>query len=163
MKKGFTLVELLTVVLIVAILSGVALPQYRKAVDKARAAEAQNMLRILYDSSERLAGEFGYRSYPALLTDKGSSTNYGITRLDMFDSVPRGCSVISSNLQLQCKNFLYTLHLVKNGGNYVVAQKLKNPYQNTQFLFDRSDNQIYCQPPSGSPDACDVFGMDTIN
>ncbi|MCQ2410444.1 MAG: prepilin-type N-terminal cleavage/methylation domain-containing protein [Elusimicrobiaceae bacterium] len=52
MKKGFTVIELLVVVLIIGILAAVAIPQYHKAVEKSKAAIAISVLRELKNQQE---------------------------------------------------------------------------------------------------------------
>ena len=65
-KKGFTLMELTIVMLIVSILTAVALPNYRKAIQKSRSVEANIMSKSILEGAAMYA--VAYRKCPTDLT-----------------------------------------------------------------------------------------------
>jgi len=76
MKKGFTLLEVLIVVIIIGILATIALPQYISTLEKARSGEAMTNVGTLRSSMER----YWY--------DQGATAGYTaatLARLDVDD------------------------------------------------------------------------------
>ena len=76
--SGFTIIELLVVVAIIALLVGILLPAITKARDRAKQTMSQANLRNLSTAHQRYAGDYGDRQFSLIvenLSTYGSSPN----------------------------------------------------------------------------------------
>lgn len=146
-KKGFTLVEILTVVLIVGVLSAVALPQYRRAVERSRATQAIGGLKNLYDSSERLAVDLGYDDYESLYAS--GKEDIGIGRFDMFQDSGAG---VRKNSVLTTSDFIYSIP----NGTLISARRSSNKYRGMCIIFRREDQKLFCVGTSAFCNTIDI-------
>ncbi|MEB3205615.1 MAG: type II secretion system protein [Candidatus Sericytochromatia bacterium] len=65
-SRGFTMIELLVVIVIIGILAAVAIPNYAGAQDKSRNASVQSNMRLIQQAIEVWGADINHR-YPAAL------------------------------------------------------------------------------------------------
>ena len=129
-KKGFTLIELLVVVLIIGILSAVALPQYTKAVEKARAAEALTILRSIAQANTAY-----YLANGEYTDDVG----------DLDIEIPGTDYVYGGMNRKQSKNFDFGARGAGYGNSIAVSNRLPMPGAPYWFQIFSDKPGIYCR------------------
>ena len=149
-KAGFTLIELLVIVMILAILTSLALPQYRRSVERARVAEALTMLRALYDSCERLAWENNK-------TSCGDAVKDDIVNFRKLDILAKG-TFNSDASTFTTENFHYEF-----GGNTVWAMAVKGDYSGARITFNGREFTCTAGSSGEAAKACTVWGASTWN
>ena len=133
---GFTLIELLVVVLIIGILAAIALPQYQKAVEKARAAEALHNISIMQKQLDFYVLEHGR---PA-----SNKTYIYLNYIDIADVKIPGKILNQNNGEFATPNFIYSGGLFYGTGNtetlYIdVSRNNSSAYY--QLLTERSSSE----------------------
>lgn len=118
-ERAFTLIELLVVVLIIGILAAVAVPQYQKAVGKARLAEVKSIVPTYLNAIHLTYLETGEKNphNNTLSIDLPSSKNWHI---DINECVAAngvyGCSILCYG-----KNNLSGIYIIFEEKDYFIA------------------------------------------
>ena len=174
-KLGFTLIEMLVVVLIIGILAGIALPQYNRAVEKAKVAQALITLKYMRDRGQEFMLQHG-------LTENSDMSDFSLTNEDLGIELPSNweCTPnFNGDDELCCSdewcfentsaNFggvgyciptLPAAVRIKKGTSVDFEDVDSITDSSMYFLWYGSDDKLYC---SGSEKYCSIIGKEKIS
>jgi len=129
-RKGFTLIEIMIAVIILGLLVSLAMPIYNKIIEKTKAGEAVNNLRLIQVEEKRFFSRRGYFAYDETPGDR------------------KGIELLNKELSLENPNknphryFDYSVYQYsENPPDFEVKAKRRNdaglPYRNHEYIVHK--------------------------
>jgi len=109
MRKGFTLLELIIVVIIIGILVSLAIPKFTGTLEKSKCAEALGVMDALKGAQMRYKAEHGSFSDDCLIGDTALDTSY--TTPQFFAATGAVCDGAAGTIAMTRQDDGYTLTL----------------------------------------------------
>ena len=138
-QNGFTLIELLVVVLIIGILAAVALPQYQKAVEKSRVAEARVVLDTMRKNYQLCVLNYG--------EDANECTSYNefipdhlTIDIGTWSETTEDCPTGGASLCVLTKNWGYD---TDDGGAFYAYRRIGDEYPYYLTIY-YNDGRVQC-------------------
>ena len=142
-KQAFTLIELLVVVLIIGILAAIAVPQYQKAVEKARAAELVTFLTETQRALDIYILEHGFE-------DKTFYNNRGETVVDNLAELDIDLSALVQKLvQTYEYEVQISLYSISETVVSITTSSMKAPTGQVYYALVEGEWGGYCDQDTG--------------
>lgn len=148
--SGFTLIEILTAIIIVTILVTLAVPLYEKTIERSHLAEARTILVKLQEAKLHTMDNMGCTTYDASKSNCPKIKHLNIGFVDVNNE---------GDTSFQTDDFYFSITPGGVSSSAVCARRRKGDYVGTVFVYDVANetNKMICQG-----DHCSDYGLSAV-
>lgn len=164
-KKGFTLIEMLVVVLVIAILSAIAIMQYTHFVERTRVGEAQNLIGLAIYAQERQMMRKGQYTEVWTSLDAAPLAAYMDKSGDFLST--DGTTFFTEGGGANAPRNGYAIHFESTPTRwFAVAQRVGSSTYQYTLVRPFDEDTTYCLPSAGNTDdqnmCVDIMALDSV-